>query len=206
MIATVCIAVFVWMPYQKELGVARKIASPHVTLQWSYCGPIWIPQSAWDRLPFFYRINFVGLDGQPSLPPLSELGSLTSLGSVCLNGNQFTDASLEQLKGLTDLVVLNLSATKVTDGGLEQLNKLANLKEVRLDNTAVASAGLLHLKGFTNLMELHLSVTQATDEGLEYVRGLNYPTSLDITYSQVAAEWREMLQKALPRFKIRTAP
>ncbi len=118
MMTAVSIAVFIWMPYQRELGIARKIASPHVTVQWSYCGPFWIPQSAWDCLPFFHRVNFVGLDAQASLQPLSELGSFTSLGSVCLNGNQFTDATLEHLKGLTNLVVLNLSNTKVTDDGL----------------------------------------------------------------------------------------
>ena len=98
-------------------------------------------------------------------------------------GMQGNDANLEHLNGLTNLSWLNIQGTQVTDAGLEQLKELSNLKHLDLnDNIHVTDAGLEHLKGLTNLVYLDLNDTQVTAEG------------------------RAMLRKALPDCQIEPDP
>ena len=64
LVAAVFGAMLVWMPYQREWGIARRIESLGGTVNWSYCGPDWIPPSIQDRLKLFNRIEGVNLFGK----------------------------------------------------------------------------------------------------------------------------------------------
>ena len=137
----------VWMPYQREQRIARKIEAQGGDVAFQYAGPIWIPQSVQDRLPYLDRICRVCQLG-PTVPSdlLSELGSLNKLQYLHLGNTQVTDAVLEHLKGLTSLIWLDLNNTQVTDAGIEHLTGLTNLEGLNLDNTQVTAEGRATLR------------------------------------------------------------
>jgi hypothetical protein len=177
--AVVSIAVFVWMPYQRELGIARRIQEFSGKVQWTYSGADCVPQSIRGRLPFCERICRVDLDN-----------------------TQVTDAGFEHLKGLANLVVLKLRNTQVTDVGLEHLKGMTKLEIINLSGTRLTDAGLEHLKGLTNLSEFGLDNTQVTDAGLEHLKGLTDLTFLHVYDSHTTANGRVKLRKALPNCEI----
>jgi hypothetical protein len=74
--------------------------------------------------------RLVGLDfGASDLKdgPLADVGRITSLERLYLNGTQITDAGLKHVAGLVNLKHLDVSQTQVTDEGLKQVEKLPAL-------------------------------------------------------------------------------
>jgi hypothetical protein len=103
--------------------------------------------------------------------------------SAVFTETKITDADLvvlaPQLRNFERLI---LARTHITDAGLIHLRGLTDLRELDLDDTDISDAGLVHLKTMTGLKELGLYGTQVTESGVS------------------------MLQKALPRVKIRIYP
>lgn len=173
LVTAVSIAVFVWMPYQRELRIARKIEAVGGKVDFQFCGPSWIPQLIRKTVPLFDRIQYVNLHGTEAVPAdvLAEFGSLHGLEGLGLGGTQI--AGLEQLKGIVRFNVLVLSGTKVTDAGLEHVQGLRNLKDLQLYETHVTDAGLEHLKGLTSLRILHIRGTPIDGTGLAFLKGFS---------------------------------
>ena len=81
-----------------------------------------------------------------------------------------TDAGVRQLGGLTNLEYLCLQGTKVTDTGLGYLGGLSKLEKLYLSNTGVTDSGLEHLKELKCLKKLFLSGTQASGVSFKKAR------------------------------------
>ncbi|MEK6258087.1 MAG: hypothetical protein AABP62_05655 [Planctomycetota bacterium] len=191
----VCGVMSVYVPYQREQRIARKIETLEGAVNWHYRGPDWVPLSWRDRMSFCDRIATVGLDGR-ELPAdlFSELGSLTNLDWLSLSGTKFREGDLKSLKGLTGLETLQLSQTDVTDAGLEHLKGLTSLRQLMLDHTVVTGAGLEHLKGLVRLKELYLHHTHVADAGLESLKGLERLERLELYNTQVTDAGLEPLK------------
>ena len=141
-------AACVYLPYQRELQIARQVESVGGEVGVRFCGLDWTPNSVQVRLSFWNRISSVGLqDTQISDTGLESLKELTSLTYHYLNNTKITDIGLENLKGLTSLTDLSRDNTKITDAGLEHLQGLSNLRRLFLGNTQVTDDDLKHLKG-----------------------------------------------------------
>lgn len=80
--------------YQREKRIARKIDSLGGKVHFEFRGPIWIPQSVGEELPFLHRIIGVELDAADEVARFqlnSENVSLYWLAILCLNGAQIND-------------------------------------------------------------------------------------------------------------------
>jgi hypothetical protein len=143
-----------------------------------------------------------------------------------LDGDNITDAGLENLKGLTQLQGLSLDATKITDGGVGKLKELSRLeylslretpitdaaletvkgftrlRSLDLDATQITDAGLQRVKGLTKMERLSLANTRITDAGLEHLKGMTRLASLNIDDTHVTDEGVRRLQQALPRCRL----
>ncbi len=65
---------------------------------------------------------------------LEEVGKLTNLRTLTLDGSGNLENTLQHISGLKKLETLSLTGTSITDAGLELLHGLKNLKVVRLVN------------------------------------------------------------------------
>jgi hypothetical protein len=103
---------------------------------------------------------------------LAQIGSLSKLERLNLNGSTVTDAVLADLSGMTNLEFLGLNETAVSDAGMARLKRLTKLKTLMLDKTKVIDTGLNELDGLTNLDGLNLCGTAVGDSGLGVVKGM----------------------------------
>ncbi len=76
----------------------------------------------------------------------ANLGKMSNLRKLWLNGTQITDAGLDAIKGLNELEYLNLYGTQVTDAGLKKLSGLKKLKKLYLWQTKVTPAAVDEFK------------------------------------------------------------
>ena len=147
MMAAVYGAMLVWMPYQRELRIARKIEAVGGRVSWGYFGPTWFPRSIQNTPLFFDRIDSVGLPGKVVTSDLiSNIATLTNLRSLGLNNTQVTDEGLKHLNGMVNLQNLLLEQTQATDAGLEHLKGLTSLKLLNLKGTKTTPSGRAMLR------------------------------------------------------------
>ncbi len=111
----------IWMPYHRELHIARKIVSLGGSTQ-SDGGPQWGPQLFREKVILLDRIQTVKLAGT-TLPAemLSEIRQLANLEVLELQIEDLSDNELEPLKRLQNLRHLNLHRTQTSPAGRAKL-------------------------------------------------------------------------------------
>jgi hypothetical protein len=111
----------IWMPYHRELNIARKIVSLGGSVQ-SDGGLQWAPLLFREKVILFDRIQTVILAGT-TLPAelLSEIGQLANLQNLELQIEDLSDDGLEPLTRLRNLRHLNLDRTQTTPAGRAKL-------------------------------------------------------------------------------------
>jgi Leucine Rich repeat len=222
---------------QREAVAAIRNGEGDVRYDWEWsngvynpAGKPWAPQWLVGLIgvDFFGHVNAVWLNVSATDAAMVEVGRLTRVQALNLDGTHISDAGLVHLKGLTELAKLELSGTQITDAGLAHLNLrglselakldlrgtqvsdvgLAHLKGLTklgyldLRGTQLTDAGLVHLKRLTNLAELGLFGTRVSDDGLAHLKGLTELSSLGLTDTQVTDAGMQELQKALPNLRI----
>jgi hypothetical protein len=85
---------------------------------------------------------------------LTELGALTSVGSLALNAHHLSDATLARVESLKRLKELDISSSLITGRGLAHLLKLPKLRTLTLDDRQVDDEALEALKQFHALKDL----------------------------------------------------
>lgn len=85
--------------------------------------------------------------------------SHNTLKSVSICNCDFDDSGMQEIGKMTNLVLLELDGTRITDAGLLHLQNLTKLKQLYLHRTKVTSDGMQHLKGLTQLVELWVQQT-----------------------------------------------
>jgi hypothetical protein len=184
--AAACGAVSIWMPYQRELRIARRIGEIDGKAAFDYNGPNWVPESTHRWLPFCSRIFHVSFY-ECKLPPriLLELKPLAHLSMLDFNNSSLTDADLEHSQEFTNVIYLILSSTQITDGGLEQVKRFKNVKYLSLSYTQIDGTGLRSLRGLTNLWQIKANDTQVTDAGLQELEQMTNLKYLDFYNTRV---------------------
>jgi len=122
------------------------------------------------------------------------------------NDCEFIDDDLMQLGRLTKLEWLFLDGSDVTDDGLPHLNRLVYLEMLSLSDTQVTNAGLVQLKTLPRLRCLFLEGTSVTDGGLAHLAQLTSIELLSLRGTRVTAEGVEKLQRAVPNCEIQYGP
>lgn len=188
-------AISVSMPYRRELRIQREIEAYGGRALFLYCGPSWVPPFIQNRLPWYDRILIVDLPFHilsEENPPrssrnelISELGSLSYLEQLDLNGTVIDDAGLKQLSPLARLDSLKLRSTHITDVGLVHLKGMPKLDTLNLASTRITDAGLLHLKGITSLGHLAADDTEIGDAGLQHLNGLTGMRALWLSNTRI---------------------
>jgi hypothetical protein len=179
-------ALWIGVPACRQWMAIRAIEQRGGTIETVPKGSRWLP--GWARHPelrIFDRVHAVKLGEHASYSTLSEIGVLTDVRTLWLEGAPVTDAGLEHLKGLAVLSDLRLGKTPVTDAGLAHLKPLTRLSFLSLHFTRVTDAGLIHLEGLTNLRHLLLSTTLVTDAGFTHLNGLSKLESLYLENTKV---------------------
>jgi internalin A len=168
---------------------------------WDGKGEPGAPKWLVDRLgvDYFGHVVSVAL-GQPGSPSaLRNIGQLSHVERLRLNGPFVTDAGLAHLKGLTDVYSLDSvdryvicdgtivlrGAARVTDAGMPYLKDLTRLLSLDLDGTQVSDDGLANLAGMTKLESLGLADTRVTDIGLVHLKGMTRLKDLDLSGTPV---------------------
>jgi hypothetical protein len=138
-------------------------------------GPAWLrrwPSEEFRRIPV--AIAFAHFDDGSSRPPddttAADLGALTQLQHLDLQGQPITDAGMAQLQGLRHLRFLHLSGTRITDASLGRLRSMRRLEWLSLEDTGVTDAGLVDLRGLSQLRYLNLRGTRMSDAGVAEIR------------------------------------
>jgi internalin A len=117
-----------------------------------------------------------------------QVGNLTRLQTLNLEGSSISDAGLARLHGLTELSKLDLIRTRVTDAGLLHLKTMTSLTYLDLRNTEITDAGLAHLKGLSKLSELFVNSIAITDAGLANLRELTNLSHLSLNHTHAGAK------------------
>jgi hypothetical protein len=203
-----------WVEYDWERGDAHGMLGTPWAPQWlvdlvgvDYFGHVTLSRIASDselvqigrltRLRTLYLDgSFIGDDG------LAHLKGLKDLSFLDLGETQVTDSGLAHLKWLESLSALSLRCTQVSDAGVAHLSRLTNLSGLDLGNTQVSDAGLMHPKPLTNLSGLNLRGTQVTGTGLAHFKGLTKLQRLVLSGAQVTDAGASELKPALPGVEI----
>ena len=141
---------------------------------------------------------------------LKQVGRLTGLRYLRIQGDEVTDEGIAHCAGLRELISLTADLTKVTDKGLKvigrlsslqnlqvaytmvsdqglaELTELTSLQSLRLDRTAVTDAGMVHLQNLSELRRLSLSETAITDRGLEHLSKLANLEELELSSTAIS--------------------
>ena len=136
LVAAVYGAISVYATHRREKWIASEMEKLGWRFQWEYCGPEWIPQSIYTRVPHWNRIVSLDISGDDVTDAqLVHLRGLTCLRDVEFYHIRITDSGMAHLKGLTNLETLFLYDTQVTKDGRTMLRKA--LPNCEIDLTTI---------------------------------------------------------------------
>jgi hypothetical protein len=119
---------------------------------------------------------------------MAQIGKLTQLQVLRIDGAMVTDRGMEHLAGLSDLEVLDLTrSTKVSNAGVAHLAGLTRMKRLWLSTLDIDSGALPHLARLTDLELLHLDRTEIGDENFEVVADKAGLRELNLWSTQVTS-------------------
>ena len=142
-------------------------------------------------------------DQKPSDDALRELTRFKHLQSLSLSVFELTDGGLKEIAKLQSLRALDLSATKVTDAGMKEVAKLKQLQALYLDSVKITDVGMKEIGKLKELHTLDLRRTQISDAGLKELLGHPQLMSLCLFGTNISADARTDLRRALPGLYIR---
>lgn len=90
-----------------------------------------------------------------------------TVSHVEVRDREISRSTLHQLGKLTELAGLQLQGCKFDNGAITEISNLKQLYVVALDGSSVTDEGLRHLHGLTKLRMLSLSNTQASEGAKE---------------------------------------
>jgi len=130
---------------------------------------------------------------------IKDIGGVTQLEHLSLNGMRVDDRSMADIAGLTKLNYLRLSgAGGVTVSGWATLENFKQLKTLWVAETNLGDQGIQHFKPLTQLEDITLYGTPVTDAGGDVLLGLPNLKSVRLGPHMTSAETAK-LQAALPK-------
>ena len=128
-----------------------------------------------ERLRFPAQLTSLELTYNPGVSERSavQLGELSRLRNLTLEGNVAGDEGLRHLARLRELQYLSLLAAPVTSAGLSALQSLPNLRELKLESCQRINDSAVEVLGrFPQLCRLDLRGTQISAEGAARLQAL----------------------------------
>ncbi|MDP7019921.1 MAG: serpin family protein, partial [Pirellulaceae bacterium] len=125
-----------------------------------------------------------------------QLKNLEHLERLALSADPITDTVLAQVGEVSGLVELSLEGAAVTDAGLAHLQRLPGLKSLRLSyaEDTITDAGLKGLKSLTGLVELDLSHAHINGSGLQHFAEADDLVDLNLTGAHVTSAGLKQLR------------
>jgi hypothetical protein len=208
---------------QRQALAAIRRAGGNYGYDWQHIGDEFFPNARgnwreWlvDRVgeDYFAHVKWVSLsfmwvpDGEPPtvfdkriiLEALAQIGNLSRLEQLDIEGTEAGDSGLVNLEHLTHLKTLSVCDFDLTDPGF--LETMTELEHLDLNDSSVGDAGLAHLKRLTRLRILELVRTKITDGGLAHLKGLTSLQSVYLEDTKITDAGVRDLQRALPKLKI----
>lgn len=105
---------------------------------------------------------------------------------VSADNQAVDDAVVLQIGRLTSVRWLGLQGASVTDSGLAGLAGLHELRTLHLRSAHVGGSGFRHLSGLRSLRNLHLRQTPITDENVVYLRSLTDLENLSFVQTRIS--------------------
>ena len=162
-----------------------ELPAGHPLLTWGYGDAARI--TAWNGIHIHdRRVDSIllarrGISG--AIPP--QLGRLTNLKWLDLNGNQLTGPIPTELSRLTNLESLDLNGNQLTGPIPTELNRLTNLRSLDLHNNLLTGSIPSELGRLTNLESLDLNGNQLTGPIPTELNRLTNLRSLDLHNNQL---------------------
>jgi hypothetical protein len=133
---------------------------------------------------------------------IKDIGGMTQLEHLSLNGMRVTDTSMADIAGLTKLNYLRLSgAGAVTAAGWATLENFKGLKTLWVAETSLGDQGIQHFKVLTQLEDITLYGTRVTDAGGDMLLSLPNLKSVRLGPHMTSAETAK-LHAALPNCRV----
>jgi hypothetical protein len=136
------------------------------------------------------------------LASVAELTDLRELFIWWATG--ITDAGVGHLKRLPRLRMVDINLSPLSDESLRDLAELPALQDLHLQGKKFSNQGLIHLaraRGLKSLV-LRMDVSEISDEGLKHLEGLMNLRRLHLDKTNVSAEAKARLLKAIPSLEI----
>src|SRR5262249_49746026 len=172
---------------QRQALAAIRRAGGNYTYDWQYVGGEFVPfaRPGWPQWSvarlgedYFGHVNRVNLwivrapeDEPPTdhekriiVEALAQIGHLSRLEELDIEGTEAGDSGLANLERLTHLKTLTLGDWDLTDPRF--LQTMTELEELKIDDSPISDAGLARRKGLTRIRTLVLIGTNVTDAGL----------------------------------------
>lgn len=146
------------------------------------------------------RRKAAALEKLPATITVDNEGKITA---VSVRLSRTNEIDLSQLGDLSELRELSIEGFGADDGCLAQVRRLTKLRSLRLAFTSITDAGLSNLKGLTQLESLNLDGSfRITDDGMRHLKGLGNLKTLSLTFTRVANAGIDDLRRAMPALDI----
>ena len=150
-------------------------------------GPMWLRRAIGPE----YFDTVVGVEANTSKADdalMVQIGRLTDVRALYLQGVSFTDAGLAHLANLRKLRTMHLRAENVTGSGLRSLVDLPEFHHLLIYDTPITDENLIHVERLVRLRNLGLRKTPISDYGMEHIARMGSLQKLWIWSSQIGDE------------------
>jgi hypothetical protein len=219
---------WLWWGWHAEQPTIARLGALHQQFTVAPIGPErlqWLLGTRWGYLAERVdRVDVVGLKAADT--EALDLGSLSQIQTLWLNGCEMSPSTLSHLAGLRKLQALvlwgakgkkwdlafleklpalsslGLSGDWVGQAGLEHVGRLKHLKVLRFYDAGLKDRDLQSLQGLSSLEELTFEGNSLSDAGLTHLQGLKSLRVLEIDDRLLGSPGVAKLKQALPGLRV----
>ena len=174
--------------------------TPHLTPGGNKAPPYPVTDDLAHQISKLPKVTALEFNMSPDLTEaaIKDIGGMTQLEHLSLNGMRLNDASMTDLAGLSNLNYLRLSgASGITDTGWATLENFKQLQTLWVAETKFGDVAIQHLKPLSQLKDMTFYGTPVTDAGADVLLGLPNLVSVRCGPHMTPAEVAK-LKAALP--------
>jgi len=168
-------------------------------------GPVWLRELI--GRDYFDTVCGVGGDN-PAVDDavVAQIGRLTQIRFIGLQGSTVTDSGLAGLAGLHDLRTIHFHAPNVNGSGFRQLSGLRRLTNLHFYETPIGDENLVYLVPLTGIENLSLTNTRVSDVGMTHVAMMTGLKKLKLASSDVGDDGLRELGRIRRPIRVSVSP
>ena len=184
---------------QREAVAAILNVGGSVTYDWESNdskprGPRWLRRMIGPD--YFDTVVFVSADTiQADDVLMVQIGRLTDVRALYLQGVSVTDAGLAHLANLRDLRTMHLRSSRITGSGLRSLVDLPKFHNLLIYATPITDGNLAHVERLSKLTNLGLKKTHISDDGIQHLARMGSLRKLWLWDSQIGDDGLRRLER-----------